>query len=477
MIPRVLSIAGSDPSGGAGIQADIKSISALGGYAMAALTALTAQNTRGVTAVHAVPPEMVRTQLDTLSADVTIDAVKIGMLGTEASIGVVAQWLRAHRPPIVVLDPVMVATSGDRLLEAPAEAALRALSALADVVTPNLPELAVLADEPAAADWPAALDQARRVSQRDGVVVLVTGGHLSGDRSPDALVDARTDRVIIIDGERIETRNTHGTGCSLSSGLATMLAQGRSVETALRETKHWLSLAITAGAALQVGGGHGPIDHFVRSRPLDDPARWWSLIKDVRGQIDGCAFVQALGDGTLDPAAFRHYVRQDALYLRDYARVLARASTLAPSREEQTFWADAASAAITGELELHTRFLGEEPDVGEMSGTTRAYLDHLLSAGPSYAVVVAAILPCYWIYQDAGERLAARNRADHPYVTWLSTYADPAFANATRRAVEYARMACAAAGPDERAAAERAFIRAAEHELAFFRQQDHLVDR
>ncbi|MCD2497401.1 bifunctional hydroxymethylpyrimidine kinase/phosphomethylpyrimidine kinase [Microbacterium nymphoidis] len=475
MIPRVLSIAGSDPSGGAGIQADIKSISALGGYAMAAITALTAQNTRGVTAVHAVPPEMIRAQLDALSADVAIDAVKIGMLGTIAGIDVVSDWLRSHRPPVVVLDPVMVATSGDRLLEPPAEIALRALSALADVVTPNLPELAVLADEPAATDWDAALDQARRVSRRDGTVVLITGGHLAGERSPDAIVDARTEEVVVVDAARLDSTNTHGTGCSLSSALATVLARGESLDGALRETKSWLTEAIAAGPALGVGGGHGPVDHFVRTRAADEPARWWALTAAVRDRIDASPFVRALGDGTLAPAAFRHFVKQDALYLRDYARVLARASALAPTREEQTFWSDAATAAITGELELHTRFLGEEPAVSEMSSTTRAYLDHLLAAGPGYAVVVAAVLPCYWIYQDVGNRLAGRNHADHPYSSWLATYADTAFAAATRQAAAYVRAACAVAGADERLAAERAFVGAAHHELAFFSQQDHLL--
>ncbi|MDR2294325.1 MAG: bifunctional hydroxymethylpyrimidine kinase/phosphomethylpyrimidine kinase [Microbacterium sp.] len=475
MIPRVLSIAGSDPSGGAGVQADIKSISALGGYAMAAITALTAQNTRGVTAVHPVPPEMIRAQLETLSADVTIDAVKIGMLGTAGSIDVVVDWLRSHRPPIVVLDPVMVSTSGDRLLEPPAEAALRSLCAHADVVTPNLPELAVLAGEATATDWDAALDQARRISRRDGTVVLITGGHLAGERSPDAIVDARTEETIVVDAARVESGNTHGTGCSLSSALATALARGESLERALREAKGWLTEAIVAGPALRVGSGHGPVDHFARTRATDDPARWWALTAAVRDRIDASPFVRELGGGTLAPAAFRHYVRQDALYLRDYARVLARASAIAPTREEQTFWSDAATAAITGELELHTNFLGEEPGVSEMSSTTRAYLDHLLAAGPGYAVVVAAVLPCYWIYQDVGDRLAGRNHADHPYSSWLATYADAGFATATRRAVAYARAACAVAGATERIAAERAFVRAAEHELAFFSQQDHLL--
>lgn len=264
-VPRVLSIAGSDPSGGAGIQADLKSIAANGGYGMAVITALTAQNTQGVRGVHVPPAAFLRAQLDAVAEDITIDAVKIGMLGTVEVVGVVRSWLEQVRPPLVVLDPVMVATSGDRLLDAQAEQALRELVRLCDLVTPNIPELAIIAGEPAAESWPQVLAQAARVSAELGVRVLAKGGHLRGSEAPDALVDARAGGTALVTefaGARIDTRNTHGTGCSLSSALATRIAASGDWAAALGESKRWLSESIRAGAALGVGSGRGPVNHF-----------------------------------------------------------------------------------------------------------------------------------------------------------------------------------------------------------------------
>ncbi len=268
-VPRVLSIAGTDPTGGAGIQADLKAIAALGGYGMAVVTSLVAQNTRGVRSVHTPPPKFLKDQLDAVSDDVTIDAVKIGMLGDVATIAVVREWLERVRPPLVVLDPVMIATSGDRLLAADAETALRELVPQAHLVTPNLPELAVLVDEPVTVQWPPALDQARKLSLAAGTVVLVKGGHLDAEGSPDALVDTSR-RLTGADGRevfevvtpRVDTRNTHGTGCSLSSAIATAMARTGDWTRALSETKIWLQNALTHADELQVGQGNGPINHL-----------------------------------------------------------------------------------------------------------------------------------------------------------------------------------------------------------------------
>lgn len=267
-VPRVLSIAGTDPTGGAGIQADLKSIAALGGYGMAVVTSLVAQNTSGVRSVHTPPAQFLTDQLEAVSDDVAIDAVKIGMLGDTTTIGVVRDWLNRVRPPLVVLDPVMVATSGDRLLAAAAETALRKLAGEADLVTPNLPELAVLVDEPVAADWPAALDQARKLSAASGTVVLVKGGHLSTQSSPDALVDAAGrlggagENIAEFISPRVATKNTHGTGCSLSSAVATAMARTGDWTDAVRQAKAWLQDALTHADELQVGQGNGPINHF-----------------------------------------------------------------------------------------------------------------------------------------------------------------------------------------------------------------------
>lgn len=262
-VPRVLSIAGSDPSGGAGIQADLKSIAAHGGYGMAVLTALTAQNTQGVRAVHTPPASFVAQQLDAISDDITVDAVKVGMLATARVADVVGVWLEHHRPPAVVIDPVMISTSGDRLLEPQAEAALRDLISLADVVTPNIPELAALTGRAEATTWDGAVAQAREVAHQHDVLVLAKGGHLVASDTPDALVSAAGE-IVTVSGPRLLTTSTHGTGCSLSSALATLRVSTGSWTEALRRATTWLRAAIARGESLRVGsrGGRGPVDHL-----------------------------------------------------------------------------------------------------------------------------------------------------------------------------------------------------------------------
>ncbi|PVE93198.1 bifunctional hydroxymethylpyrimidine kinase/phosphomethylpyrimidine kinase [Microbacterium sp. TPD7012] len=489
--PRILSIAGSDPSGGAGIQADLKSIAANGGYGMAAITALTAQNTEGVRGVHVPPTDFLRAQLEALSDDVTIDAVKIGMLADAEVIRTVGTWLDAARPPIVVLDPVMVATSGDRLLDPEAEGELHRLLRHAHLITPNLAELAVLVGR-VPADWPDALAAAEELSSEVGAMVLVKGGHLPGEEAPDALIDARRRLREEFTGPRIATRNTHGTGCSLSSALATRLAQGEDATTAVAGARAWLRESLREGESLRVGRGQGPISHFaglwirggLETRPAaaEIEADWWRQIADTRAAIDELPFIRALADGTLAREPFLFYLAQDALYLRDYARVLAEAARLAPTSVEQAFWANSAHGSIVGELELHAAWLSPSQGVGaatftaEPAPATIAYLDHLRSVafGGDYRELIAALLPCFWLYTDLGQRLHAgefgahARDPRHPYASWLATYADPAFEDATRRAIEVVAAAAAAAEPATRARMLRAFETSSAHELAFF---------
>lgn len=481
--PRVLSIAGTDPTGGAGIQADLKTIAAFGGYGMAAVTALVAQNTLGVRSVHPSPAVFLRDQLDAVGDDVQIDAIKIGMLHSQPLIAVVDDWLGQRTGDVVILDPVMVATSGDRLLDAAAEDAVRALCRRADLVTPNLPELAVLVGEPVATTWDAAVAQARRLAEASGARVLLKGGHLAGGACPDALVTA-AGVAAQIEGRRVASTNTHGTGCSLSSAMATLRAAGWDWTAALARAKAWLTGAIAAGAALEVGRGNGPIDHLHELRPALDlrpattaepaatPPTWteraWTDAAPVRAAVDACALVDGLRTGDLDPRWFAWYLAQDALYLGEYARVLARASALAPRAEEQVFWAEAAASAIAVEAELHRSHAGETaPDAAP---ATLAYTDHLHAASVrgSYGELVAALLPCFWLYADLGERFADANHDTHPYRDWLATYADPAFAASTRRAIALVDRAASEASPSERERMRVAFARSMAHELVFF---------
>lgn len=270
-VPKALTIAGVDPSGGAGVLADIKTFSALGAYGTAVIAALTAQNTRSVTGIHGVPPEFVRLQLDTLFADVHVDAAKIGMLGTAPIARAVADGLA--RPIAsgalrhLVVDPVMVAKSGDTLLSADASAMLiEAVLPLATVITPNLPEAGVLLQRPAPATLPemrrAAEDLRKLMAASGERWVLVKGGHLSGE-PVDVLHDG--DRLLELPGARIATRNTHGTGCTLSAAIAALLPQRAGVPDAVTAAKQYLSRAIAEADALAIGQseqGHGPVHHF-----------------------------------------------------------------------------------------------------------------------------------------------------------------------------------------------------------------------
>ena len=267
MIPNVLSIAGSDPSGGAGIQADLKTFSALGCYGMAALTALTAQNTRGVSAVHVPPAAFLAAQIDAVFADIEVAAVKIGMLATGEIARTVAARLTLHPNTPVVLDPVLVATSGDSLGDPDVVDALRAeLLRLCTVMTPNLPEAARLADLPVAGDEDAMRATAGELHRRGARAVLIKGGHLSGGDAVDLLSDG-TD-LQFFRAARVETRNTHGTGCTLSSAIAAYLARGLALADAVGAAKTYLTTAIAESGQLSVGSGHGPVHHLHAQWPV-----------------------------------------------------------------------------------------------------------------------------------------------------------------------------------------------------------------
>ncbi|MDQ0455299.1 bifunctional hydroxymethylpyrimidine kinase/phosphomethylpyrimidine kinase [Rhizobium paknamense] len=313
-IANVLSIAGSDPSGGAGIQADLKAFSARGVYGMAVLTALTAQNTRGVTAVTALEPAFVKVQIEAVFADVRVDAVKIGMIANAGIAEAVAECLEAHPEVPVVLDPVMIAKGGASLLDGAAVAVLRGrLLRRASLVTPNLPEAADILGEVEATTRAAMIHQAQAVLELGARAVLMKGGHLPGPESPDLLLtsdempecfqekwepvfrpETRGDKecfqekwepvfrpetreskdleclrgsmkhanTLWLEGVRVATMNTHGTGCSLSSAIAAELAKGKTLAQAVCTAKSWLTGAIAHADDLTVGSGHGPVHHF-----------------------------------------------------------------------------------------------------------------------------------------------------------------------------------------------------------------------
>lgn len=260
--PVVLTIAGSDSGGGAGIQADIKAISATGGYAASAITAVTVQNTLGVEDVHPVPIPVISAQIAAVLGDIGANAVKIGMLHSAEVVLAVKEQLQAFRITNIVLDPVMVSTSGHRLIE---DSAVKVLSEelvpVARVITPNIPEAEILAGEriTSQADLPRI---ARTLSCGGRVSVLMKAGHLSDDELVDIFYNAEADNILELRSRRLSTPNTHGTGCTLSSAFASFLAQGLSLDDAARAAKDYINSAIVSGARYSIGHGHGPVDHF-----------------------------------------------------------------------------------------------------------------------------------------------------------------------------------------------------------------------
>ncbi len=506
-IPRVLSIAGTDPSGGAGTAADTKSITAAGGYAMTVATSLVAQNTTGVRALHTPSTEFLEQQLSAISDDVTIDAVKTGMLGTVEIVDTVAAFLDVHRPPVVVVDPVMVATSGDRLLAPDAEAAMREFCRRATVITPNTSELAVLCQSDPATTQEQAVEQARRWAAETGTAVVVKTGHLDSQRVDNVWVtpDGTT---YTAPAARVETTNTHGTGCSLSSALATRLGAGDTPGNALVWVTDWLHEAIQYGSALNVGKGHGPVDHSHRARrlaedasavawlapidPLESPedlvgsaepvpeavvapgGPWttalWHASGDIARRIEDANFVAALVDGTLSKSAFEFYLGQDAQYLTYYSRALASLAARAVDPEESVWWAQSSQACLVEEAELHRSWLGDRGEA--IAGpVTMAYTDFLLARtlGDDYVVGTAAVLPCFWLYAHLGAKVP-HVPEDHPYASWLQTYGDPEFVEGTSHTISVVEKAFENASPVGRARAAHAYLTACRHELEFFDQ-------
>jgi hydroxymethylpyrimidine/phosphomethylpyrimidine kinase len=263
-VPVAVTIAGSDSGAGAGVQADLKTFSALGVYGTTVITALTAQNTKGVFGIHEVPADFITAQILAVFSDFDVAAVKIGMLGSGAAIDVVSAGLDRYRARNVVLDPVMAASSGEKLLPADSTDALRRLIATVDLLTPNLHEAALLLDASVAADENEMRRQAQALLALGPGAVLIKGGHGSGPESVDLLVDA--DGCMRFAALRSETKNSHGTGCTLSSAIAAGLAKGQALADAVRDAKAYITAAIAAADRLGVGAGHGPVHHF---------AKWW----------------------------------------------------------------------------------------------------------------------------------------------------------------------------------------------------------
>lgn len=511
VVPRILSIAGTDPTGGAGLQADLKSIVAAGGYGMGVVTALVSQNTLGVRAIHTPPVEFLTEQLAAVSDDVTIDAVKIGMLGTRELTEAVTKWVREVKPPVVVLDPVMVATSGDRLLDEDAMSALRELVTVSTVITPNVPELALLADKPEAQDISELMDQALDYAHDNDIIVIAKTGHLEGDEAGNA--------VAFPDGNssyssspRIDTKNTHGTGCSLSSALATRIGAGDKVEEALKWTTRWLYESIRFADELHVGHGRGPIDHSHRSRRLEAMAlrrmypvhmnsyapqemldaaaantekiksffgqrlavrpagphtqALWAEIQDIVEEISNLVCFNSLISGNLSGSDTKFFVAQKAWYLAKVFPAISLLATKAPTPQEQAMWSTVAQDSLVRAMDINNSALDQPSDtIADIEPTTITQLlldmHSACAAFKPYPVAIATTTAELWMTAELALKASMLSEDGSTISEWMKMNSDPYFVESAQQCVEVLEKAMSEASEKEVQMTRDAFRRAA----------------
>lgn len=429
-----LTIAGSDSSGGAGIQADIKTMTMNGVYAMSAITALTAQNTTGVTGILESSPEFLRAQLDSVFTDIFPDAVKIGMVSSSELIKTIAEALKFYKAKNIVVDPVMVSTSGARLINENAVATLtEELLPLALVVTPNIPEAEILSGVKInnQGDMPNA---AKIINEKYGCSVLLKGGHDVNDANDLLFMGENNFKWFY--GKRIDTRNTHGTGCTLSSAIAANLAKNFSLETSVERAKEYISGAL--GAMLDLGKGCGPMAHsfnltgkFAENQGLIE--RLMASVSDVWPEYNNHPFVKGIETGTLDKNKFKRYIIQDYLYLNEYSKVFAIGAAKSTNLETMKLFASVIEAIANVEMDIHKGYMGRlgvsEDDIANAKRELEnlSYTSYMLRVayGEGEAEILAAILSCALSYEDIAKNMLKNNPnadKDEFYGHWVSCY-------------------------------------------------------
>ncbi len=438
-----LTIAGSDSSGGAGIQADIKTMTMNGVYAMSAITALTAQNTTGVFGVQEATPEFLRSQIDAVFGDIFPDAVKIGMVSSSELIHVIADSLRKWQARNIVVDPVMVSTSGAKLIDDDAVHTLASeLLPLAVLATPNIPEAEILSGMKIL-DESGMTQAAEKISTKFGCSVLLKGGHMINDAN-DYLFDGNTGTWFT--GKRIDTRNTHGTGCTLSSAIAANLAKGYALPEAVSLAKEYISGALAA--MLDLGKGCGPMKHsfnltgkFARDRGII--SRLMGSVSDIWPEYNNHPFVKGIETGTLDPEKFRHYIIQDYLYLNEYTKVFALGVSKAKSLKTMRLCASIIEAIANVEMDIHRGYMGrlnvsqDELDSAKTELENTSYTSYMLRVAydEGEAEILAAILSCALSYEDIAKAIVKNNpeAVNHElYGDWVKCYSGEEYCSANR---------------------------------------------
>ncbi|KAJ5569701.1 heme oxygenase-like multi-helical [Penicillium hispanicum] len=501
-VKRVLVIAGSDSSGGAGLEADQRVLAAHGCYALTATTGLTAQNTLGVQDIFVVPPEFVRKQLVASLEDVGADVVKLGMLSSAETIDVIAETLQVHRVPSIVLDPVMVSTSGSQLLPEKAVKELRTkLLPMTTILTPNIPEAQLLikdsgAEVPEPVDLNGSIQLARQICSLGPKAVLLKGGHLpltkdhKTAKAPqeattvmDVLYDGETDTTTLFETEYLVSKNTHGTGCSLASAIAANLAMGNGMVRAVRSAVRFVEAGIKT--SVNLGQGSGPINHFhsIYTMPFA-PGRFVEYILDrpdvqrVWWKFTHHEFVEGLGQGTLPVERFKEYLVQDYLYLVQFARSNALASYKSRSMDSI-----AASARIVlhiqREMALHLDYCAsfglskEEIEAHQETLACTAYSRYILDVGQSedWLALQMALAPCLIGYGAIARRLyseAQTLREGNQFWKWIENYVAEDYTEAVRLGSALLEEHMQKVSPSRMEELIGIFIRATELEINFW---------
>ncbi len=431
---KALTIAGSDSSGGAGIQADIKTMTMNGVFAMSAITALTAQNTTGVTGILESSPEFLRQQLDAVFTDIFPDAVKIGMVSSSKLIHEIAEALKFYEARNIVVDPVMVATSGAKLINDNAiETLANELLPLACVTTPNIPEAEILSGTKIHNE--SEMTQAAKIIHaKYKCAVLIKGGHMINDANDYLYVDENNS--VWLNGKRINTTNTHGTGCTLSSAIASNLAKGFTLEESVKRAKDYISGAL--GAMLDLGRGCGPMNHAfnLSGKFSDKPGlreRLMTSVADIWPKYNDHKFVKGIETGELAPEKFKRYIIQDYLYLNEYSKVFALGVAKAKSLESLRLFASVIPAIANVEMDIHKGYMGRfNVTQQELDSTPRelanlSYTSYMLRVAyeEGEPEILAAILSCALSYEDIAKEIVRRNpnAAKHElYGNWVSCY-------------------------------------------------------
>ena len=440
-----LTIAGSDSSGGAGIQADIKTMTVNGVFAMSAITALTAQNTLGVTGILESSPDFLNKQLDAIFTDIFPDAVKIGMVSSSQLIHVIAESLKKYQARNIVVDPVMVATSGAKLINDNAIKTLAdELLPLAAIITPNIPEAEILSGMKINNESDM-IQAAEKINDSFGCAVLLKGGHAINDAN-DLLCTGKGLYKWYY-GKRINTTNTHGTGCTLSSAIAANLAKNFTLDESVRLAKNYISGAL--GAMLNLGKGCGPMNHAfnisnrfahkygtaftVRNNYKNLLERLRDSVSDFWPEYNNHPFVKGLETGNLPPEKFKHYIIQDYMYLNEYSKVFALGVAKAKSLETMQLFSNVIQAIANVELDIHKGYMGklgvtqEEIDSTPRTIENLSYTSYMLRVAyeEGEPEILAAILSCALSYEDIAKTIVKNNpdSVNHDlYGNWIKCY-------------------------------------------------------